>query len=158
MMSHIEREVHKDIRNIWEALFDKVEGKDHLLQWKHHKDGRFCLKLKKTLKMWIPSTNEKGEEDPIGGLILIVGPVVKGILSKNTFCFKDGFRCCCKYKIPLPLSFLGYIEVNPYISKLEYVDRNQITFSAGAKIFGKIIARGRNKTYDYFTWILDDIF
>ncbi len=151
MMLHIETKVHKDIRDIWEALFNNVEGKGHLVRWKCHKNGRFCLTLKKTLKMWIPSTNEKEEEDPIGGLILMVGPVVRGTLSKNTFCFKDGFKCFCKYKIPFPFPspFLGYMEVNPYISKLEYVNRNQIIFSAGAKILGKIFARGRNKTYDY---------
>ena len=149
MMLHIETKVHKDIRNIWEALFNNVEGKGHLVRWKCHKNGRFCLKLKKTLKMWIPSTNEQGEEDPIGGLILIVGPVVRGTLSKNTFCFKDGFKCFCKYKFPFLSSILGYIEVNPYISKLEYVNRNQIIFSAGVKILGRIFAKGRNKTYDY---------
>jgi len=76
MVTDIEKNVNADIKNLWEALFKKCKNEDIVERWDCKADGNFTLKCKKTIKVWTPSLNEKGEEDPIGGIVLMIGPVV----------------------------------------------------------------------------------
>jgi len=147
MVTDIEKNVNTDIKNLWEALFKKCKNEDIVESWDCKADGNFTLKCKKTIKVWTPSLNEKGEEDPIGGIVLMIGPVVQGVLLKEGIKFEKGFRTFCKYKIPLP--FFGYREIEPYVTELSYKNRNKIIFTAGLKFAGHVFTKGREKTYEY---------
>ena len=156
LLDDISKLIHPDMKEVWELLFNKFEAKlggDVIKAWDCDPNGNFTLTLNKPLRMWVPSTDENGIEDPVGGVVLMLGNdnlEVKGkLVSKGngtgTMKFEDGFYCFVEKVLPV----LGRKRVQPNIFTLDYKNKDDVTFGAGITlpVIGKI-EQGRKKSID----------
>ena len=144
MLGDIKTHANKDLGDIWGKLMNKVGGDQNVLSWTQTGDT-FTMKVTQPLKMWVPSTDDQGKEDPPGGVIMLLGKEsneVKIKLSSEGMEFVSGFSC---FVIKKPF---GEVEAN--IFRLKYNGHNAIMFTAGKKTPWPLgeISRERQKTYD----------
>lgn len=142
--------IHRDFKMIWEQFFKKCDPKDTLIkEWTCTPQGNFTLKLNNPLKMWVPSTNEDGVEDPKGGVVLMMGEpdkLVTGNLDYTTKAmnFDKGFSIHCRYSVPIR----GEMSITPQVFRMVYEGKDRVLFGAGIELFGKKLFRDRVKTVD----------
>lgn len=150
MLNSIYATIHRDLKIIWEEFFKKCDPDDALIkEWTCDAQGNFLMKLSEPLKMWVPSVNEDGVEDPKGGVVMMLGEpdkLVAGKLDseKKTMNFDQGFSIHCRYPIPLH----GEMPITPKVFRLVYENKDRVLFGAGIELFGRKLFRDRVKTVE----------
>lgn len=76
-LSYIQKEVGEEAKNLWQVLLQHFlnvlqEDKLHSIS-PTGKPHQYLLLFKEPLRMWMHSTDEKGNEDPQGGIIFMLG-------------------------------------------------------------------------------------
>lgn len=151
MLDDIAQRIHPDLKEIWELLFNKFEKelkvKEIITAWDCDPNGNFKLTLSRPLRMWVPSSDETGKEDPVGGVILMLGYEdglqIKGTLGKDGSSrmeFESGFYC--------HVHTFG-MKLTPNIFGLIYNGKDDVKFGAGAVVGGISLEKWRPKTIEY---------
>lgn len=145
----LEKNCHKDLADLWKNLlfnFQPQHGSNFVTSFKRTKNS-YVLQLHRELKVWISSKNEEGKEDPLGGVIFLLGrkdSKIELTIQKSKMTFKKGFEMFLMTpvwarSIPLIPTFL--------IAETKYIEYNnsQNVIIAG-KAWGK--TKLRTKTID----------
>lgn len=149
MLDGIAAHMNDDMKHIWEQLFAKFD-ENIVKNWKCV-NGKFEIQLEHPIKMWVPSTNKEGVEDPLGGVILMFGNkdnIIKGKIDKKAMNFDQGsFTVYLQYVVPLP-KWLGGGEkyLTPDVFRLAYESYDKVLFKAGITIAGHQFGRDREKS------------
>lgn len=145
----LEKYCNKDLADLWNNLlnnFQPQHGSNFIQSFKKTKTA-YELHLKRELKVWISSKNEEGKEDPLGGVIFLLGrkdSKIEFTLQKSKMTFKKGFEMFLMTpewarNIPLIPTFL--------IAETKYIEFNDATNVAIAgRAWGK--TKLRIKTID----------
>ncbi len=126
MVEDIGSQTHEDMKIVWltflERFFKPQEGQpgswnfqagklvksktnnamdtNVMVEWKKNPNGSYTLKLSQPLRLWVTSTDEKGNEDPKGGVILMLGAnqdrevIIKFDSNSKKMDFIKGFDVC----------------------------------------------------------------
>lgn len=157
-LQQLERQSNKDTREIWEALLlnaAKAHGKD-LVVATTVKGNEFSFTLSEKLMMWLDSTNEKGEKDPPGGVVLSLGRTnengiyngkVRFTVNNKGLEIKEGFSLIAK--TPSYARFIGGNWATPEMRNINIdVTKKMVTSIVAMKVMGVTHTRPRTKTID----------
>jgi hypothetical protein len=80
MLHDIQTFIHDNIAMVWRGVFDKFDPQN-IKSWSCDADGNFQLELNAPMRMWMPSKDESGTQDPSNGVVLTLGLDENGLYS-----------------------------------------------------------------------------
>lgn len=72
MVKDIQAMIHEDVAGLWKGVFDKFNP-ENIKSWKCDAEGNFRLELKAPMRLWTPSRDATGKQDPSAGNVLTFG-------------------------------------------------------------------------------------
>lgn len=72
MLQDIKNFIHPDIETVWKGVFDKFDP-EIVKSWSSDAEGNFKLELNKPMRVWVPSKDDKGSQEPSSGMVLLLG-------------------------------------------------------------------------------------
>lgn len=72
IFSDIKDFIHEDLETVWRGLFSKFDPST-VKSWNCDANGNFKLELNQPMRVWIPSKDENGKQDPSSGVVLLLG-------------------------------------------------------------------------------------
>lgn len=151
-LEQIGNKTNPETKQIWSALlnrFKEAYGEDMVSQT-YVNGNTITLKTKEKLMLWLSSTDEKGVQDPPGGVVLVLGDnpshtVQFNIADNGRLEFQDGFTLVTK--TPIYARLLGIKWAVPKILSLTISpEQKSVEITVGMHIRGKIQKRSRKKT------------
>lgn len=134
------------IAKLWEALFTNWPT-DTINSCKIYRDGTFELNLKKPLRIWFFSTNEKNEPYPEGGVVFNFDNKISFAIDKNQLNIKSGISTFVKTP-DWAFKYLRKEFAVPTFSYIQFKGRNDIVFgNKPPKIIGIQIPMQRTKKF-----------
>lgn len=145
---------------LWQALFKKImerTGIDHLLSIKQTQPGLYELKFREPLRIWLHAKDEKGHDDPQGGVVFKLGSnlynnrpndftLKVSVNDKDTLNFHDGLEIYCRAPRWAKKMTLNKIPDKVTTNVLEFKVRKNDKFSQKAK--WSIFPKERTKTFE----------
>lgn len=72
MVKDIQAMIHEDVAGLWKGVFDKFNP-ENIKSWKCDAEGNFKLELIAPMRLWTPSRDATGKQDPTAGNVLTFG-------------------------------------------------------------------------------------
>jgi hypothetical protein len=147
----IEENLGSNAKSIWQALLEhflRVHNENIVEKCVKKGSQKYTLYLKQPLRIWLRSTNNHGEEDPKGGIILMLGKKQKSAVSLAVNFKKNGIMAFenggAQLYTKLPAWAISIISKIPFIKITEYATANitefkkqtNSSFSLKARLWG----------------------
>jgi hypothetical protein len=82
LIEEIERLVHPDLAAVLRMPFDKCKNEEYLKEWRlDEATGVYHLEFHQPIKMWVPSLDDRGKRETLGGAVILLGNNEERILQ-----------------------------------------------------------------------------
>lgn len=141
MLLCLEKFISKDMKMLWKSLFENIEKRADLdsvvANWHLTSNGRFELTLKGPYKIAAHPKNEKGEEEPKGGVVYIFHDTIIGSINSadKKIVFDKGVDVYFDSRISS--ESISERRVTQPIREMRYYSQDRIGFKPGLGAFSR---------------------